>query len=131
MASASNNAKSHFMRTTMYAPDIILGGPSSASPLSDANCVIVVASPLSKRQSDTATKGCGYNLTFYIILPVGIRSRENHVPEARNLSFGLSCPSEMAIVTIKAFRKNLHSKQNARDCRGEKLPGHLRIFDVG
>ena len=70
-------------------------------------------------------------LTFYIILTVGIRSRENHVPEARNLSFGLSCPSEMAIVTIKAFRKNLHSKQNARDCRGEKLPGHLRIFDVG
>lgn len=49
-------------------------------------------------------------LTFYIILPVGIRSRENHVPEARNLSFWLGCPSEVAIVTIKAFGKNLHGK---------------------
>jgi len=49
-------------------------------------------------------------LTFYIILPVRIRSRENHVPEARNLSFWLGCPSEVAIVTIKAFGKNLHGK---------------------
>ena len=53
------------------------------------------------------------------------------MPEARNLSFGLICPSEVAIVTIKAFGKNLHGKQHAGDCRGEKLPGHLRIFDVG
>jgi hypothetical protein len=49
-------------------------------------------------------------LTFYIIFPVGIGSRENHVPEARNLSFWLGCPSEVAIVTIKAFGKNLHGK---------------------
>src|SRR5438093_13583985 len=70
-------------------------------------------------------------LTFYIILPVGIGPRENHVPEARNLSFGLVCPGKVAIVTIKSFRKNLKSKENARDRRGKKFPGHLRIFDIG
>jgi hypothetical protein len=37
----------------------------------------------------------------------------------------------VAIVTIKSFRKNLESKENARDRRGEKFPGHLRIFDIG
>src|SRR5437868_12578734 len=40
-------------------------------------------------------------------------------------------PGKVAIVTIKSFRKNLHSKENARDRRGEKFPGHLRIFDIG
>ena len=72
-----------------------------------------------------------YHSTFYIIFPIGVRPRENHVPEPRNLPFGFISPGEVAIVTIKPLRKNLHGKQHARDCRGEKFPGHLRIFNVG
>ena len=73
-----------------------------------------VHSHRARHETHSLWRGCGPNappaLTFYIILPVGIRSRENHVPEARNLSFWLGCPSEVAIVTIKAFGKNLHGK---------------------
>src|SRR5438046_9855638 len=65
------------------------------------------------------------------LFSVRVGPRENHVPEARNLSFGLVRPSKVAIVTIKSFRKNLQSKENARDRRGQKFPGHLRIFDIG
>jgi len=65
------------------------------------------------------------------LFSVRVGPRENHVPEARNLSFGLVRPSKVAIVTIKSFRKNLQSKENARDGRGHKFPGHLRIFDIG
>jgi hypothetical protein len=65
------------------------------------------------------------------LFSVRIGSRKNHVPKARNLSFGLVRPGKVAIVTIKSFRKNLQSKENARDRRSEKFPGHLRIFDIG
>src|SRR6266496_2006025 len=65
------------------------------------------------------------------LVSVRVGPRENHVPEARNLSFGLVRPGKVAIVTIKSFRKNLESKENACDCRGEKFPSHLRIFDIG
>jgi len=65
------------------------------------------------------------------LFSVRVGPRENHVPEARNLSFGLVRPGKVAIVTIKSFRKNLKSKENARDRRSKKFPGHLRIFDIG
>src|SRR5437016_14584467 len=65
------------------------------------------------------------------LFSVRVGPRENHVPEARNLSFGVVRPSKVAIVTIKSFRKNLQSKENARDRRGQKFPGHWRIFDIG
>ena len=90
-----------------------------------------VLTSLRRSARGTATQRRCYDSTFYIIFPVRICPRENHVPEPRNLSFRFISPSEVAIVTIKAFGKNLHGKQHARDCRGEKFPGHLRIFDVG
>src|SRR5205823_7378701 len=55
------------------------------------------------------------------LFSVRVGPRENHMPEARNLSFGLVRPGKVAIVTIKSFRKNLKSKENARDRRGEKF----------
>src|SRR5436190_23152965 len=63
------------------------------------------------------------------LFSVRVGPRENHVPEARNLSFGLVRPSKVAIVTIKSFRKNLQSKENAPDRRVQKFPGHCRLFD--
>src|SRR2546423_3392843 len=100
MASASNNAKSHFMPTPL---------------------------PASSHRRD-ATQVASLPKSLF---SVRVGPRENHVPEARNLSFELVCPSKVAVVTIKSFRKNLESKENARDRWSQKSPGHLRIFDIG
>src|SRR5437588_12065446 len=64
------------------------------------------------------------------LFSVRVGPRENHVPEARNLSFGLVRPSKVAVVTIKSFRKNLKSKGHVHDRWGQKFPGHLRLFDI-
>src|SRR5438046_10464788 len=80
--------------------------------------------------SDHRDSNAGRVLPKLLFL-VRVGPRENHMPEARNLSFGLVRPGKVAIVTIKSFRKNLESKENARDRRSEKFPSHLRIFDIG
>ena len=69
-----------------------------------------VLTSLRRSARGTATQRRCYDSTFYIIFPVRICPRENHVPEPRNLSFRFISPSEVAIVTIKAFGKNLHGK---------------------
>src|SRR3954469_5103522 len=38
-------------------------------------------------------------------------------------------PGEMAILAIKFLRENFHREKNARDSRGDKFPGQLRILD--
>src|SRR5881394_1234350 len=40
-------------------------------------------------------------------------------------------PGEMAILAIEFLWENFHREKNARDSRGDELPGQLRIFDSG